>query len=117
MSEDKTMSPLVRDWLKAASVLGLKVEAPCMVALPSGATVVADVLVHQFGASKGTLILRRYDDIRQQISELQAVGFGFSVMSDPRQNEAFEVQQYVDVLRDWGWSGAPDEEPLWMSPK
>jgi len=117
VTKDETTAPLVRGWLEAARLLGLEVEAPCPVTLPSGATVVAEVLVRHFGASRGMLVVRRYDDVRRRNSELQASGFGFSVMSDPGPTEAFEIQDYVDVLRDWGWSGPPSDVPAWMSAK
>ena len=114
MTKYETTSPLVRQWLHAAELLGLDVEAPCPVTLPSGATVVADVLVRQFGASRGMLVMRSYDGLRGRGPELQGAGFGHSVMDDPGPTEVFAVENYIEVLRDWGWSGARDDEPSWM---
>lgn len=107
-------SPLARGWLQAASILGLDVDAPSSVTLPSGDSVTADVLVRDFGAPAGMLIVRRYDEIRLRTSEVLSAGFGFSVMDDPRPTEAFDIETYVEVLRDWGWSGAPGGEPAWL---
>lgn len=114
MTKDETRSPLVRGWLEAARLLSLEVEAPCSVALPLDATVEAEVLVRHVGASRGMVIVRRYDDVRGRTRDLQAAGYGFSVMSDPRLSEGFDLQSYVDVLRDWGWSGDPARTPVWM---
>jgi hypothetical protein len=43
-------------------------------------------------------------------------GYGFSVLTDPGPNaESLPVlADVMDVLRDWGWAGAPEDEPAWM---
>jgi len=114
MTKDETRTPLVRGWLEAAQLLSLEVEAPCSVALSLDATVEAEVLVLHFGATHGMVIVRRYDDVRGQTRDLQAAGYGFCVMSDPRPSEIFDLQSYIDVLYDWGWSGEPARTPAWM---
>lgn len=113
-SEEPKASTLESEWASAARLLGLETIAPFSVTLPSGTRVCAEVLVKHFGAANGMLIVRDYEQVRHVQGELEEAGFGFSVLEDPRANEPFVLEEFADILRDWGWAGKADEEPEWM---
>src|SRR4051794_37245916 len=106
-------SRLVQAWSRAAELLGLDIEAPYSAVLQSGKTIEAAVLVRRFGAENGMLILTEDAQVLDQITNLHQSGFGFSVLSEPRPAEAFDLEVFVEVLRDWGWAGTADEKPSW----
>jgi hypothetical protein len=60
------------------------------------------------------LIVRSYDDVREDASELLAAGYAYSVLDEPNAVEQFDLKSYQEMFADWGWSGAPDQKPGWM---
>jgi len=108
--------PLVERWLEAARDLHLEIEAPFSVALQSGAVVGARFQVKHFGAPKGMLVVTDSSNVVPFIDDIIAAGYGFSVLSDPRQSEPYEREDFIEVLRDWGWSGSEEARPVWCLP-
>jgi len=43
-------------------------------------------------------------------------GYGFSVLADPASNAESlpPLGDVMDMLRDWAWTGPPENEPAWM---
>jgi uncharacterized protein YjaG (DUF416 family) len=43
-------------------------------------------------------------------------GYGFSVLTDPGPKPEFlpPLGEVMDMLRDWAWTGPPENEPIWM---
>jgi hypothetical protein len=110
-----TGSRLVEAWRKAAHILGCEIVSPYVVELPSGARVDAPVLVKGFGALNGMLVVTDYAQVRSELAALDAAGYGFSVLEEPDATDQFDVDEYADLLRDWGWAGKEEEEPSWLS--
>jgi hypothetical protein len=106
---------LASRWKSAAKALGIEIEAPYSTTLSSGSRLDAAVLVAQFGAPRGMLILRDYAEVRHLLGELEQAGFGFSVMDEPGDSHPFVLEEYMDVLRDWGWSGIASDAPAWIA--
>jgi hypothetical protein len=105
---------LASAWAQAAEILGVEIVAPFSVTLPSGTRVDAPVLVKSFGARNGMLIVTDYAEVRHELAALEDAGFGFSVLEEPDQDEPFVVNEFVDMLRDWGWTGRQEDEPSWL---
>lgn len=114
IGSDSKSSTLASAWVKAASHLRLDIVAPFSVTLPSGRRLEAAVLVKHFGAPNGMLIVRHYDEVKRELGAIEAAGFGFSVLEDPDPEEAFVVDTYAEILRDWGWTGELDQKPTWL---
>ena len=104
---------LIATWREAARDLGLRVEVPFALVLPSGATVVARLLLRDFGATNGMLIVTDYSAVQPYAQAVIAAGFGYSTLPDPRPGEKYERQSFVEMLLDWGWSGAEHDRPHW----
>lgn len=105
---------LASDWVEATTSLGLRSVAPFVLRLPSGAKVIADVLIPDFGATNGMLIVHEFREVEGVLDELRSEGFGFSVLSAQRGEGPLIMEVYMDVLRDWGWAGPSDTQPGWM---
>src|SRR4051812_33738238 len=74
-------TPLAERWSRAAALLELDVVAPFTLTLPSGVRVEADILVKQFGAQNGMLLVTDDKVVMREDRALTAAGFGASVMS------------------------------------
>lgn len=112
---EQATSRLATAWMQAAAPLGIEVVAPHSVTLPSGARIDAVALVKSFGGAKGMLVLADYGQVRHHVQEVVVAGYGFSVMSEPAPERPPTLDGWREVLRDWGWSGPPGQEPLWLA--
>ena len=107
------MSALLDLWQVAASDLGFVVDGPVTIEV-GGTRMSVPVFVEGFGAVRGMLIVTSYSDVKPHIEALAHAGFGYSVMSEPRQNETYDRESFIEMLSDWGWSGSPQERPAWV---
>ena len=111
-----TQSRLTRRWIEIANALGLRITAPASIVLPSGERIGADALLLDFGGPRGMLLITDDDLVWPHRVAIADAGYGFSVLSDPgpMANSPPHPNEVIDVLRDWGWTGDPAEEPDWM---
>jgi hypothetical protein len=105
---------LGKAWVGVGKKLGVDVVSPATVTLASGASISADALVRGFGRRNGMLVIRNHEQVRRHVSELKTAGFGFSVLESPAEGEAIDIAEYIDLLRDWGWSGPRMSMPSWL---
>jgi hypothetical protein len=110
------ITPLADRCSRAAEMLKISFVAPFVLTLPSGARVEAEILVKQFGALNGMLILSDSTVVMRESAAITEAGFGFSVMSPGEPGEEIDLSVYIEVLRDWGWAGPPEEQPAWLEP-
>jgi hypothetical protein len=79
-----------------------------------GVTVTVPVLLRQFGARNGMLLVTEYGQIRPHADRVVELGYGYSCLSEPVDPEHDDDAAWIDTVRDWGWSGdgAP---PAWLA--
>lgn len=108
-------SPLAREWSLIAGGLGLRIVAPFAIDLPTG-RVDADVLLVDFGASNGMLLVTDVERVWPHRDSTVEAGFGFSVLSAPEPTgpSPADWEPIKEMLREWGWAGRVDGEPAWM---
>lgn len=100
---------------RACQELGLTIVAPFSLTVREGVRVDAQALLPQLGAPKGMIVVSKGADLQGVTSELDHMGYGYSVMSEPRPAEDFDLETWVDVFSDWGWSSSANEaKPVWM---
>ncbi len=103
----------IQQWRKIAIDLGLSIEAPYSLSVRDGIILQVPVLVRDFGASEGMLIVEDYLQIADYQDELIDRGYGFSTMS-PAVSSDYDRESVISVLSDWGWSGKADKKPAWL---
>ena len=103
---------LASAWVKAASNLGLDIVTPFVIDL-GAERITVDVLLRDFGARLGMLIVSDYKAIAPFTERLVEAGFGYSTMS-VESAELYAHDDFRDVLEDWGWSGVPEKRPSWL---
>ena len=101
-------------WQLAAKDLGLEIVAPFPLLLPSGKQVDAEVLLKNFGAEKGMLIINEYGQVALLVNEIINEGYGFSVIEKPKENETYKREEFIELLNEWSWSGAHEKCPAWI---
>lgn len=101
-------------WEIAATDLSIRVVAPYDLMLPSGSRILASVLVSDFGAAKGMLIVESFELVRKHHEEILTSGYGYSVLDAPTSADAYDRESTMAMLRDWGWTGQDSIKPSWL---
>ena len=105
---------LSRIWNEAATKLNLSIEFDFVLTLPSGNTIPTDLLVKDFGAEKGMLIVHDYNVVCEWVNEISELGYGFSVMDLPLDDEEFSEEDFISLLSDWGLSKESKNKYTWI---
>ena len=92
----------------------MQISAPFNVAVNDGTELQAAFLVRSFGAERGMLVFRNTDEVTRHHDALLQLGYGYSVIDSPLENEPYDRDDYVALLSDWGWSGNEMERPDWI---
>jgi hypothetical protein len=106
-SQRVTMTQLESWIVQACHASNLQVDLGFLAAVGDTRTVRSVARIRGLGAVNGMLILRNYDEADSCLNDVKQAGYGFSVLDEPGDDEAFDLQSFQDMFRDWGWSG-PD---------
>ena len=110
------MTPFQQLWAHRASRLQLSVAIPFPLSLDR-ATLAVPVLLRQFGAPNGMLLVTDHETIRPHARRVIELGYGYACLSEPsspRERESNDDDgALIDMLRDWGWSGET-RQPPWL---
>lgn len=105
----------LRSWLGRASVeLGLQVEFDYKAILGDGRELLCLARIPYLGGPSGMLLFASSQAIGGHEKELLRIGFGYSVLDEPGQNESYDVDVFREMFVDWGWSGNEGLRPIWM---
>ena len=99
------MTPFQRLWADRASRLGLSATIPFTLSL-DGETLSVPVLLRQFGAPNGMLLVTDFALIRPHANRLVELGYGYSCLSESTQLREEGDNDLLDMLRDWGRRGS-----------
>ena len=76
----------------------------------------ADLLFAAFGAPKGTLVFEfNREPTAPDTEYLQRDGYALSMFDKPADGFEYDTAALVELLSDWGWSGASSESPSWLN--
>ena len=106
------MTPFQQFWADRASRYGLSVAIPFTLAL-DGETLTVPVLLRQFGAANGMLLVTDHALIRPRTGQIVDLGYGYSCLSEPESRREDDDEAFIDMLLDWGWSG-DGSPPTWL---
>jgi hypothetical protein len=99
-------------WAKAATDLGIEIIAPFEVEFPDGSKLRVAALVKNFGKRNGMLVDSDYEVLKPHIARIVENGYGYS--SGVGGAEEYDAHLIIEILRDWGWSGAESDKPSWI---
>jgi len=108
------MTRLQSDFAKVCSELGLRIEIPFKLKLVDGCEITAQVLLPQLGASRGTIIVTSFSELKGKEAELAEMGFGYSVLDEPWSDVGYEVEGCIEMFSEWGWASSDEPKPDWM---
>lgn len=96
----------------ACAALGLRLDLEFVITI-DGVEIKTVALIHEIGGPNGMLVLTSYD--REYADKLVELGYGYSVMSEQSENTVFDLDSWIEVFNDWGWSGEEGKEPSWYT--
>lgn len=103
------------EWLRKGCVtFSLNIEENYTVSLANGESLKSIALLNELGDRNGMLIFESFGLIRHHLDELHRRGFGYSVMEARLENYVFFPEEFIDVIRDWGWSSSERPMPDWL---
>lgn len=108
------MTRLQEFLMHACNDLGLRIECPFKLVIGSDYEIDAVALLPQLGAAKGMIIVNRYKDLQGRDGDIVRRGYGYSVLQDPFSHETYDVNLFIDLFSDWGWSSKADKRPEWI---
>jgi hypothetical protein len=109
------MSKLKIELEKACAELGLSVKFDERISVNGKDNLKPLAHIESIGAPNGMLIFLSFEPIRSAGQDLCKQQFAYSVLSEPRPNEKFDLNSYKEMFVDWGWSGSPDAKPAWLT--
>ena len=110
-----TFNRLRAHFRRASADLDIEIREDHEVQLTSGYRLVVPIFVPWFGGEKGTVVVPEYGEIEGGADELVNEGYGYSVLDEPREDEGYTREVFIDILSDWGWSGSSSARPQWVS--
>lgn len=99
-------------FVQEAKELGLEVVSPYVITDTSGESVTFPALLPKFGSQKGMLVLP-IPYSKKSVELATANGFGYSGIEYSSESTG-DRESFIDMLRDWSWTGAKEETPEWL---
>jgi hypothetical protein len=109
LARQLSLTPFQEQWARLARQFDLRVQIPFRVATEPN-TLEVPVLLEDFGAERGMLLVTEWQTIAAVESQLGALGFGYSCLSEPTGND-FSTEGLAEMLSDWGWCGDTQPTP------
>jgi hypothetical protein len=100
-------------WKMVAEDLRIDIVTPFEVTLSDGKRLRVAALAKEFGRLRGMLIASDYDALKPYVQELIESGYGYSAQLG-NSPTGYDRATMIDILKDWGWSGAEDKRPSWL---
>jgi hypothetical protein len=103
--------------VRAAKILSMKITIDPSFRLSNGKLLFFDALLHNLSNRNGIFVWNSDHNIQLESEareELNRSGFGVSEFGGPSKSEMFDIDNYIEMFSEWGWSGEADERPAWM---
>jgi hypothetical protein len=103
---------LVEAWLNASEDLGIEVVAPFVLESKDQSYHFV-AFVKDFGGENGTLITTaNHGEVPEDV--VREHGYYWSALY-PEAYSAYNREEFIAMLNDWGWFGAEGKEPSWYT--
>ena len=96
------MTPFQKHWVQLSIKHDLKIDVPFTLEFPDGTKIDVDILLHGYGAKKGMLLISDFSKIRDRMNEIIEMGYGFSCLSEPKEENIGSDECLQEMLDDWG---------------
>jgi len=99
-----------KEWKELARILDLDIKLNFRIQT-AHSHFIAPVLLKNFGAELGMILVTDFQSIKSIADELFDRGYGFSTLSEPSENEETDKNSTMEMLYDWGWTGSCEPPP------
>jgi hypothetical protein len=103
----------VEFWKAVAEDLGIDIVAPFEVTFSDGNRLCVNAVVKDFGPPHGMLIAFDYNALKPYVQRVIENGYGYSAQLG-NSAAGYNRSAMIEILKDWGWSGAKDKRPSWL---
>lgn len=107
------MADEVLFWQRASNDLAIEVVTPFQVTLSDVSRLTFPALVKDFGNRNGMVVAADFALIRPHAQKLLDAGYGYS-SNIGHSPESYQREAMIEILADWGWTGARDRRPSWL---
>lgn len=108
------MSKLAEWMSRAALELGLRVHIQPTVTLSDGRHVQMTAHFPDLGTPDGIYVaMWEQVDVESQ-RQLHQNGIPVSLIGEPTERDTFQLDDYVEMFREWGWTATEREPPAWI---
>ena len=80
----------------------LKVDVPYNLQFADGISITAEVRLQGYGAVNGMLIVSNYSVVESRSDDIVRMGYGYSCLSQPYEEEIDSDEGLQEILNDWG---------------
>lgn len=101
---------------RAAKELDLRIELGYVIHLQSGNTLPTQALFPDLSGALGMVVIDSAENLDEQTENaITDHGLSISTFSQPLPNEKFDIDSYLQMFAEWGWTGDPSKRPRWMT--
>jgi hypothetical protein len=97
---------------RSCAEVGLRLDLGFTVTCPDGHEIRSLARIRDIGDVNGMLIFTDFDEVSDHLKCLSASGYGYSVLSEPGDDEEFDLESVKEMLRDWGWVDRERRAPI-----
>lgn len=108
------MSELAKRLARASAELGLRIDIQPAVSLPDGRTLIAAAHFPDLGTPHGIFVIPWERVDVETARKLHQAGVAVSLIDEPPLDEPFDIDDFVEMFREWGWTAADQDRPSWM---
>ena len=98
---------------RACQDLNLTAVVPFTISLGND-VIYAQALIRELGYPKGMLVVNKVEDLKQKEKDILDLGYGYSVLDEPRNEAEYIEQDFIEMFSDWGWNGSSKNKPDWL---
>lgn len=118
MTSINIMTPIeqyLENWSESLSCLDLEITKVSSdeLGIKSGFSFLP--LLKDFGGSEGMILFPEGTRVLSYHTALSNLGYGYSVIESPSQNDDWSPDKLMEMLSDWGWTGVDEERPVWLT--
>ena len=110
-----------QQFIQACRLLGVEFKEDPQLTLSNGTIIAAQIHVANFSSRAGIWVADFDDESRRlwraHRTEIAELGASASFMSlNAESNAPFDLNNFIDMFSEWGWTGAEEETPSWIIP-
>ncbi len=102
---------VLKAWRMASADLGLSIQSPFTLTMPTGKQITYGLLIKDFGSDLGIIIYTTFD--RDDVDDEPWKYGYYSSALNPEHYSKYDRKYFIEALTDWGYFGDIKSKPDW----